>query len=87
MVGIEKQCIKMHIYLRLYVIGKTNTDRQTNILIDINGEVKEAVILSKKIFPVANFLMHMFNMSLMNLQSIRICQQILQVKLLSPCLQ
>ena len=67
------------------MIGKTNTDRQTNKWIDINNEVKVAVILSKKIFPVANFFMQMF-MSLMNLQSIRICQQILQVKLISKCM-
>ena len=46
------------------MIGKTNTDRQTNTWIDINGKDKVTVILVKKFFfPVANFFMHMFNMS------------------------
>ena len=64
------------------MIEKTKTD----IRIDINGEVKVAVILSNMSFPVAIFFMHMFNMSLMNLQSIRISQQILRVKEISPCM-
>ena len=68
------------------MIEKTNTDRQTDIWIDINGEVKVAVVLSKIIFTLAIFFMHMFNMSLMNLQSIRICQQNLCAKLISLCM-
>ena len=71
--GTEKQCIKMHICFRLYVIRKTNTDRQTNIWVDINGEVKMS-FCQKCFFPVADFFMYMFNISLMNLQSIRICK-------------
>ena len=61
---------------------------QTDIWIDINGEVKVAVILSKMFFFFSSNLLHvyMFNMSLMNLQSIRICQQILHAKLISPCM-
>ena len=58
LVGTEKQWNKMHSCFRLHVTGKTNTDK-TGIRIGINGEVKVAVILS-----VANFFMHMFNMSL-----------------------
>ena len=46
LVDTEKQCIKMHSCFRLNVIVKTNTD----IWIDINDEVKVAVILSKMIF-------------------------------------
>ena len=43
-------------------LRKTNTDRQTEIWIDINGEVKVAVILSKMIFfPAANFFLHMWH--------------------------
>ena len=81
----------MHICLKLYVIEKTNTNRQTggqaDIWIDINREVKVAVNSVKNdFFPLANYFMHMFNMSLMNLQCIRICQQILRVKLISPCM-
>ena len=88
LVDTEKQCIKMHICFRLYVIGKTNTDRQTYIWIDINGEVKVAVILSKIVFfPVANFFKHMFSVSLTNLQSIRTFhQKLLRVKLMSSCM-
>ena len=56
--------------------GKTNVDRQTNIWIDINVKVK---------VTIANF-MQMFNMSLMNLEGIKICQQILQVNLISTCM-
>ena len=39
----------------------------------------------KNDFPAANFSMHMFNMSLMNMQSIIVCQQIFQVILISIC--
>ena len=40
----------------------------------------------KWFFSVANFFMHMFDVSLMTLQSIRICQQVLRVKVISPCM-
>ena len=53
--------------------GETNTDRQTDTWMGINGLVTVAVILSKLIFfPAANIFMHMFSMSVMSLQSIRL---------------
>ena len=38
------------------MIGKTNTDRQTDIWIYINGEFKVAVILSKMTFSSSKLL-------------------------------
>ena len=55
-----------------------------DIWLDINGEVKVAVFLSKHYFSVAKFFMHMFNMSKINLQSIRIRQYVLRVKWILP---
>ena len=51
-----------------YIIGETTqTDRQIDIGLDINSYVKVAVTLSYWFSPVANFLMHMFSMSVVSL--------------------
>ena len=47
---LKSNVSKLHICFKLYVIEKIDTDRHTNIWIDINSEVKVAVILPKNIF-------------------------------------
>ena len=51
-------------YLLQVVCDWENQYKQTDIWIDINGEVKVGFILSKMSFPESVFFMHMFNMSL-----------------------
>ena len=51
-----------------------------------NGLVKKAVVLTKIIFLASRFFLNMFSLSLMNLLSIKLLQQILWDELISLCM-